>query len=43
MFLKENNLDKIQDTQFKRTTVNMLNSFNAFKEGTDTGTFKGQE
>lgn len=43
MFLKENNLDKAQDTKFKRTIVNMLNSYNAFKEDTDTGTLKGQE
>lgn len=37
------NLDKTQDTQFKRTIVNMPNSFKAFKEGTDTGILKGQE
>lgn len=33
MLVNENNLDKLQDVAFKRTTIN-LKEFNMLKEGT---------
>lgn len=33
---KENNLDTVQSTEFKRTMINMANKFEGFKEDTNT-------